>query len=231
METWPLLRIAADHVLPVQFEGEKGKLWKNWEVNQQGVPTAPNRTFYARATAGAMARQLQKMLGEALNPMQLLNWGWDGTKDVPLTHDYTDPTWGVISDGAKNNLAAGAPQASLAIATPGMQDYQKIQIGDVIATAAFSTGWPGDGDSHSEVITDMKSLLNGKVTPNTELYLLYNSSHDGDSPALRTHKWVKIQDLLQNTINGQDHDNNHLCYYVIRAPAFSKFNALFAVQA
>jgi hypothetical protein len=215
LDNWPLLLFAAGHVLPVQFQPESGRVWQNFKILQGKIvesnfdPEAKDITV-----------ELNKFKDFA--PQNILNWSFDQSLNVA---HYTNDNWGVVLDGAINLVGSSAPAASKAIALQGTKDVGKIQVGDVIATA-YIDGWPlrQDKAGHSDVIAAIKksTLTNSLVTLDTEVYLMYNSSHDGDKND-KIGVWKTIRELVQ----AGNHDFNWTSLYVIRSLDFAAFNAMY----
>src|SRR4051812_41463206 len=124
----------------------------------------------------------------------------------------------------------------MTIAYPGLAAISKIKVGDVIATGVFN-GWPGEVDEdgvktlgHSAVIADIRHLQGGVPDLETEVYLLYNSSHDGKASG-PIYVWTKLGDLLKRVDgNGKGRNNDHEAFYVVRSLNFQAFNTLFDKQ-
>jgi hypothetical protein len=169
-----------------------------------------------------MYRQLKQFGPFA--PQNMLNW----TTDTDLVDaPYTDESWSVMAPDSEGVIEIDAPEASRDIARQGATQVSRIQVGDIIAAAVID-GWPGEPNTtgHADLITDINpaTLVNGKCTLNTEVYLMYNSVHDGQKVGV----WRRTGDLLPSVdASGQPHDNNHGCFFVIRSLNFTSFDTLF----
>jgi len=219
-EQWPLLYFAAYYGLPVQFVTDNGTVWKNHTINQ-GKATSVIST--KANTAALILTELQKF--GSFQPQNMLNWRVNSGNWVTLTPQYTSEAWTVSPRTQDIPWRSGETVVGQGMTDHAWDNVGMIQPGDVVMTVALD-GWPypgpagedGQWQQHAEFITNVAA--NGAPGIDTQVYLMYDSSHDNAG-------WPTIGEIIKPP-NQRDANylNSHGHQYVIRSLNFAGFDQM-----